>query len=284
MSRHDISYILQKLSLDHRTSLSDKACAFLQAAESNRRIKNHPSHAAICVDIAASELGIDVSREALVYISGAGGVSAYNSSRQTLSRYIILTGKSTQQEAEEEITVSGNASFPQLRLLLRKTNLGYLRQLVIRQGSMELEDIVLGCLETFFTTWTPRLPPAQQAFVKQSEAKWIAAAFWLCAMARSMSVGKDEASTIKGPANDAPKTKTIKIGGRGGKELKDAILDTVEYKVNASELDRTIRLIEIESLEYLLALRVTKIRPTGNTIQNANHPKQREAPITSLQL
>lgn len=53
MSRRDITYILQKLSLDHRTSLAEKACAFLQAAESNRTIKSHSSHAAICVDIAA---------------------------------------------------------------------------------------------------------------------------------------------------------------------------------------------------------------------------------------
>lgn len=53
MSRRDITYILQKLSLDHRTSLAEKACAFLQATESNRTIKSHSSHAAICVDIAA---------------------------------------------------------------------------------------------------------------------------------------------------------------------------------------------------------------------------------------
>jgi len=41
------------VSLDHRTSLAEKACAFLQATESNRTIKSHSSHAAICVDIAA---------------------------------------------------------------------------------------------------------------------------------------------------------------------------------------------------------------------------------------
>lgn len=53
MSRRDIAVILERLSLDHRTSLADKACAFLQAVESNRTVKNHPSYAAICIDIAA---------------------------------------------------------------------------------------------------------------------------------------------------------------------------------------------------------------------------------------
>ena len=55
MSRRDIAVILERLSLDHRTSIADKACAYLQAAEFNGAIKNHPSHAAICVDIAADQ-------------------------------------------------------------------------------------------------------------------------------------------------------------------------------------------------------------------------------------
>jgi hypothetical protein len=55
MSRRDISVILERLTLDHRTSLAEKACAYLQAVESNGAIRNNPSHAAICVDIAADQ-------------------------------------------------------------------------------------------------------------------------------------------------------------------------------------------------------------------------------------
>ncbi|KAG0085443.1 hypothetical protein BGZ93_000668 [Podila epicladia] len=286
MSRRDITYILQKLSLDHRTSLAEKACAFLQAAESNRTVKSHSSHAAICVDIAAKvyakiqlhgvpimvprlfelthlltllffSLDIEVSREALVLISGAANLSAYNSTRQTLSRQLL--GDST-KESEDEATFSRNVSFHDMRIMLKKHSLGYLRQLIIREGSMELEDLVLGCLERFFKKWEPSLPPAQRIHIKHSDAKWIAAAFWLCAMARSMAVGKDE-ETDAGKGK-APK----KIGGRKGKELKDNILDTVEHKVTKAELEKTIRLIEQETSDYLLALRVSKGKPRGSGI------------------
>jgi len=47
MSRRDISEILERLSLNHRNSLAEKACAYLQAVESIRAIKNHPSHATL---------------------------------------------------------------------------------------------------------------------------------------------------------------------------------------------------------------------------------------------
>ncbi|KAG0355656.1 hypothetical protein BG005_005416 [Podila minutissima] len=265
MSRRDITYILQKLSLDHRTSLAEKACAFLQAAESNRTIKSHSSHAAICVDIAAKVLDIEVSREALVLISGAANLSAYNSTRQTLSRQLL--GDST-KDSEDEATFSRNVSFHDMRVLLKRPSLGYLRQLIIREGSMELEDLVLDCLERFFKKWEPSLPPAQRIHIKHSDAKWIAAAFWLCAMARSMTVGKDE-ETDAGKGK-APK----KIGGRKGKELKDNILDTVEHKVTKAELEKTIRLIEQETSDYLLALRVSKGKPrgSGTTIPTTSAP------------
>ncbi|KAG0030726.1 hypothetical protein BGZ81_002266 [Podila clonocystis] len=255
MSRRDITYILQKLSLDHRTSLAEKACAFLQAAESNRTSKSHSSHAAICVDIAAKVLDIEVSREALVLISGAANMSAYNSTRQTLSRQLL---GDTTKDSEDEATFPRNVSFHDMRVLLKKPSLGYLRQLIIREGSMELEDLVLDCLERFFKKWEPSLPPAQRFHIKHSDAKWIAASFWLCAMARSMAIGKDE-ETDAGKGK-APK----KIGGRKGKELKDNILDTVEHKVTKAELEKTIRLIEQETSDYLLSLRVSKGKPRGS--------------------
>jgi len=73
MSRRDITYILQKLSLDHRTSLAEKACAFLQAAESNRTIKSHSSHAAICVDIAAKAYATQKKKK---YVAGHGSFTS----------------------------------------------------------------------------------------------------------------------------------------------------------------------------------------------------------------
>ncbi|KAI9236087.1 MAG: hypothetical protein BYD32DRAFT_488381 [Podila humilis] len=255
MSRRDITYILQKLSLDHRTSLAEKACAFLQAAESNRAIKSHSSHAAICVDIAAKALDIEVSREALVLISGAANLTAYNSTRQTLSR--VLIGEST-KDSEDDATISKNVSFHHMRVLLKKVSLGYLRQLIIREGSMELEDLVLDCLKRFFEKWEPSLSPAQRIHINHSDAKWVAASFWLCAMARSMTVAKDE--EIDSGKGKAPK----KIGGRKGKELKENILDTVEHKVTKVELEKTIRLIEQETSAYLLSLRASKGKARGS--------------------
>ncbi|KAG0036078.1 hypothetical protein BGZ82_004740 [Podila clonocystis] len=182
-------------------------------------------------------------------------MSAYNSTRQALSRQLL--GDKT-KDSEDEATFSRNVSFHEMRVLLKKPSLGYLRQLIIREGSMELEDLVLDCLERFFKKWEPSLPPAQRFHINHSDAKWIAAAFWLCAMARSMTIGKDE-ETDAGKGK-APK----KIGGRKGKELKDNILDTVEHKVTKAELEKTIRLIEQETSDYLLSLRVFKGKPRGS--------------------
>lgn len=182
-------------------------------------------------------------------------MTAYNSTRQTLSR--VLIGEST-KDSEDDATFSKNASFHHMRVLLKKASLGYLRQLIIREGSMELEDLVLDCLSRFFEKWEPSLPPAQRIHINHSDAKWIAAAFWLCAMARSMTVGKDE--EIDAGKGKAPK----KIGGRKGKELKDNILDTVEHKVTKVELEKTIRLIEQETSAYLLSLRFSKGKARGS--------------------
>ncbi|KAF9412262.1 hypothetical protein BGZ94_001101 [Podila epigama] len=292
MSRRDISYILEKLSLDHRTSLAEKACAYLQAAESNRTIKNHSSHAAICVDIAAKVLGIDVSREALVHISGAANPSTYNSTRQTLSR--LLTGESndTHQKSNDDVTIpSGNVSFRGMRILITNNTIKYLRQLIIRQGSMELEDLVLESLELFFNKWVKALPPAQRSYVVYSDVKWIGAAFWLCAIARSMTVSKNEEipSTPATPSKGKSKSgagsgvaakPAKKIGGRGAKELKESILDTVEHKVTKMELDKTIRLIEQEIGDHLLSLRVSK---NGGRDDGASSRGVTPAPLTSTE-
>lgn len=192
-------------------------------------------------------------------------MSAYNSTRQTLSRQLI--GDSA-KESEDEATFSRNVSFHDVRVLLKKSSLGYLRQLIIREGSMELEDLVLDCLDRFFKKWEPSLPPAQRIHIKHSDAKWIAAAFWLCAMARSMTVGKDE------EADDGKGKTPKKIGGRKGKELKDNILDTVEHKVTKAELEKTIRLVEQEISDYLLSLRVSKgkLRASGTTTPSTSAP------------
>ncbi|KAG0255658.1 hypothetical protein BG011_004989 [Mortierella polycephala] len=271
MSRRDIAVILEKLSLDHRTSLSEKACAFLQAVESNGFIKNHISHAAICVEIAATQLDIQISRPALVRLSGASSPLMYSSTFQTLSRF--LTGKTTDVASVEpsravQETLSAESRQEELRLLLSSTSTTYLRQLAIQYGSMELDGLVLECLEQFFGVWVKSLAPAQRMHVNYSDAKWVGAAFWLCAMARNMILTKDvdsdkvqaqgqgrKSSITGGTKTATPKSQPKKIGGRRGKELKDIILTAVEHKVKKLELDNTIRLIEGITLEYLLSLR-----------------------------
>ncbi|KAF9194495.1 hypothetical protein BGZ50_006220 [Haplosporangium sp. Z 11] len=292
MSRRDIAVILEKLSLDHRTSLSEKACAFLQAVESNGSIKNHISHAAICVEIAATQLDIQISRPALVRLSGASSPLMYSSTFQTLSRF--LTGKTTDAASVEpsgaaQETLSAESRHGELRLLLSSTSTTYLRQLAIQYGSMELDGLVLECLERFFGVWVKSLAPAQRMHVNYSDAKWVGAAFWLCAMARNMVLtkdvdsdkiqtqGQDKASSIAGGTKTAtPKSQPKKIGGRRGKELKDIILQAVEHKVKKSELDNTIRLIEGITLEYLLSLRKpregasTSSRPRIRSVTGSN--------------
>ncbi|KAF9436712.1 hypothetical protein BGZ76_003154 [Entomortierella beljakovae] len=258
MSRRDIAVILERLSLDHRTSLSEKACAYLQAVESNSSIKNHPSHAAICVNIAADQLSIEVSRSALIRTSGAASEATYTSSLQNLTR--ILTGnplKNTDSLNLDDV-INTNSRHAQIQQLITAPTLVYLRQLAVLYGSIELVDLVLECLERFSNTWVLSLPPAQRIHVRFSDAKWIGAGFWLCAMARHMTLGKDEVQDEAAGKVVAVKKSAKRIGGRGSKALKDRILTTLEHKIRMTELDNTIRLIEDHSHEYLTSLKKTK--------------------------
>ncbi|KAF8935843.1 hypothetical protein BGZ58_004764 [Dissophora ornata] len=280
MSRRDIAVILERLSLDHRTSLADKACAYLQAAEFNGAIKNHPSHAAICVDIAADQLSIEVSRQVLVRLSGAPSPSEYSNTLQKLSR--LLTGKSRQHDQETlstgssptlDVNLTGDPRHSHMRQLISSTSQTYLRQLAIQYGSMELDGLALDCLERFFEVWVKSLSPAQRVHVKYSDPKWVGAAFWLCAMARNMTVSKvEEMATAEGGA----KAKVAKrIGGRGGKELKETILTAIEHKVKKPELDNTIRLIEDTVLVFLMSLRKPKGGVTGGSGSTPSTPRKR---------
>ncbi|KAF8968666.1 hypothetical protein BGZ46_010821 [Entomortierella lignicola] len=248
MSRLDIASILKRLSLDHRTSLVEKASAYLQVVESNSSIRNHPSHAAICINIAADQLSIEISQPTLIRLSGAASSSSYNSSLQTLTRHLTSKSKQDTDSSNLDIAISNNSRHAKIQQMISNSSLTYLRQLAVQYGSMELVELVLECLDRFFEVWINSLPPAQRAHVKYADAKWIGAAFWLCAMARGMTVGKDE---------EQSKTKVKRIGGRGGKPLKDLILDTLEHKVKITELDKTIGLIEDSTRVYLLSLRKT---------------------------
>ncbi|KAK3825156.1 MAG: hypothetical protein J3Q66DRAFT_436287 [Benniella sp.] len=293
MSRRDISEILERLSLNHRNSLAEKACAYLQAVESNRAIKNHPSHAAICVDIAADQLSIEVSRQALIRLSGAASPKAYNSSHQTLT--LFLTGKSRRHDQLEsvpeaktrgqqaassssmDVDLSSDLNHAHISQLISDASQTYLRQLAVSYGSMELSGLVLECLGRFFPDWLKTLPPAQRVHVKYSDPTWIAAAFWLCAMARRMTVVKSDDKSSSGTGAGAEvggKGATAKIGGRGGKDLKGLILKTVEHKVKPTELDKAIGIIENQMKEFLMSLR----RPTegrrGRTVSNSSTPKE----------
>ncbi|KAF9170822.1 hypothetical protein BGX21_008589 [Mortierella sp. AD011] len=258
MSRRDITVILERLSLDHRTSLAEKACAYLQAVESNSTIRNHPSHAAICVNIAADQLSIEISQPALIRFSGAASPSSYNSALQTLSR--VLTGKSKQPSDSSDLNIASNigSRHANIQQMISSTSQIYLRQLAVQYGSMELVGLVLECLDQFFETGIKSLPPAQRVHVKYSDAKWLGAAFWLCAMARGMTVGKGE--------EQAEAAKAKRIGGRGSKELKEMILTALEHKVKKVELENTIRLVEDSTKEYLLSLRKPKGGPSAGLL------------------
>ncbi|KAF9917689.1 hypothetical protein BX616_000207 [Lobosporangium transversale] len=267
MSRRDIAVILERLSLDHRTSLADKACAYLQVIESNSTIKNHPSHAAVCVEIAADQLSIEVSRPALVRFSGATSPTEYSSAFQILSR--ILTGKSEQISRSSisdssslgQHNIAADTNQSHMKLLLGQTCQVYLRQLSIQRGSLELVNVVLECLGHFFEVWVKSLTPAQRVHVKYSDPKWVGSAFWLCAMAREMTAGKDEAQASEagtGSGTRNSKSAIKRIGGRGGKELKDKILEVLEHTVKKSELESTIRLIEQTIHDYLMGLRKSR--------------------------
>ncbi|KAF9924215.1 hypothetical protein FBU30_005777 [Linnemannia zychae] len=266
MSRRDITVILERLTLDHRTSLAEKACAYLHAVESNGTIKNSPSHAAICVDIAADQLSIDVSRQALILLSGAPSHVTYANVLQTLTEFLIGSGNKgvgtegvTGGNSSKKFTIRGindNSRYAHMRRLLSSSTSSILRQLAVQYGSMEMDDLVLECLEKFFDVWVRSLVPAQRVHVHYSHEKWMGAAFWLCAMARSMiapkeTKDKDDKDKDK---ETTPAAKPKRIGGRQGKELKDMIMAAIGHKVQKKELETTIKLVEDKIPEYFISL------------------------------
>ncbi|KAG0262486.1 hypothetical protein DFQ27_002315 [Actinomortierella ambigua] len=224
MSRRDIITLLERLSLDHRASLAEKACSYLLSVESNRAIKSHPSHAAICVDIAAEQLDIEVSRQALVRMSGAPSPVAYNSTLQIIRRQLLgdrasstavaaspnsaTTAFSSPSSSSSTATFhhttsstdygasgggGGTSSAHQAIVeLITMDNFSILRQLSIKRGSMELDRLVLECLSQFFDKWVAALTPAQRAHVDYADLKWVGAAFWLCSLARQRQVKAPE--------------------------------------------------------------------------------------------
>ncbi|KAG0055955.1 hypothetical protein BGZ83_006880 [Gryganskiella cystojenkinii] len=279
MSRRDVTVILERLHLDHRTSLAEKACAFLDAVQAKGSIKNHPSHAAICVDIACQRLGIEVPKEALVRMS-ATPLQAYNAIFSTLNR--ILPGgpknddgvsssdsvsHSSQIRGRQDSQLTDTGRYAQLRASLTSPSIKYLKQLAVQYGSMELsESVVLECLEQFFSNWFLTLPPAQQRQLNYSDPKWVGAAFWLCAMARNMNATPDDiAIATKGTSTAAAPSSlsttpapTKKIGGNGSAKMKQSVLMALEHKVTQKDLDATIRLIEQYAQQYLCSLKKVK--------------------------
>ncbi|KAG0280066.1 hypothetical protein BGZ95_011367 [Linnemannia exigua] len=297
MSRRDIAVILERLTLDHRTSLAEKACAYLQAVESNGTIKNNPSHAAICVDIAADQLSIEVSRQALILLSGSPSHVTYGNTLQTLTEFLTGSGNKGEQSGEavgKKFVIRGindNSRHAHMRRLLSSPTASSLRQLAVQYGSMEMDELVLECLEQFFDVWVRSLAPAQRVHVVYSQEKWMGAAFWLCAMARSMVApkeanDKDAGSTDKDKGNgDSTAATTIaakpkKIGGRQGKELKDIILAAIGHRVQKKELETTIKLIEEKVPHYFISL----MKPSGSgsgTTSKASAPRKRKASSNS---
>ncbi|KAK3844209.1 MAG: hypothetical protein J3R72DRAFT_473457 [Linnemannia gamsii] len=297
MSRRDIAVILERLTLDHRTSLAEKACAYLQAVESNGTIRNSPSHAAICVDIAADQLSIEVSRQALILLSGSPSHVTYGNTLQTLTEFLTGSGNKGEQNGEgggKKFVIRGindNSRHAHMRRLLSSTTASSLRQLAVQYGSMEMDDLVLECLEQFFDVWVRSLAPAQRVHVVYSQEKWMGAAFWLCAMARSMVApkeandkdaggadkdkGKGE-TTVAPPSAATSAAKPKKIGGRQGKELKDIILAAIGHTVQKKELETTIKLIEEKVPHYFISL----MKPSGSgsgTTPKASAPRKRKA-------
>ncbi|CAO3572069.1 unnamed protein product [Mortierella alpina] len=169
-----------------------------------------------------------------------------------------------------------------MRQLITRATMTCLRQLAVQYGSIELEELVLECLQRFFDIWIKSLTPAQRVHVNYSDAKWVGAAFWLCAMARAMTVGKGEGSGAEAQAaagSKAAKTPSVKrISGRGGKELKDMILAAVEHTVKKTELDTTIRLIEDITQEYLLSLRKARAGAVATSTAAASRLKEVSPP------
>ncbi|KAF9130854.1 hypothetical protein BGW39_002548 [Mortierella sp. 14UC] len=299
MSRRDIAVILARLTLDHRTSLAEKACAYLQAVESNGTIKNNPSHAAICVDIAAEQLSIEVSRQALILLSGTPSHITYGNTLQTLTEFLTGSGNKNDQNGGvggKKFVIRGindNSRHAHMRRLISSSTASTLRQLAVQYGSMEMDDLVLECLEQFFDVWVRSLVPAQRIHVVYSHEKWMGAAFWLCAMARSMVAPKDTkdkntdsankekgkeatTATVGAPAATATSAaKPKRIGGRQGKELKDIIMAAIGHRVQKKELDTTIKLIEEKVPEYFVSLMKSSGSGSGSAAKTST-PRKRK--------
>jgi len=212
-------------------------------------------------------------------------VPVYTSTLQTLDRFLpggSKRGNSTGgdgqggrgSESTSDANLLGNSRHAKLCTSLTRTSLTYLRQMAVQYGSMELYEVVLECLEQFFPSWFLTLPPAQQLQMNYSDPKWVGAAFWLCAMAKNMNATPEE---IAGKTTDkAPK----KIGGRGGKELKELIMTAVEHKVQQKDLETTIRLIEQYAQQYLVSLKKIKGGSTS-TVSAPSTPRKRKTSSTS---
>ncbi|KAG0230305.1 hypothetical protein BGW42_001047 [Actinomortierella wolfii] len=292
MSRRDIIILLERLSLDHRASLAEKACAYLLSVESNRAIKSHTSHAAICVDIAAEQLDIEISRQALVRMSGAPSPVVYNSTLQIIRRHLLGDRASSSASSHHGRSSSsgsalatagtagtGVSSNQAIVDLITMDNFSILKQLAIKRGSMELEGLVLECLSQFFDKWVTSLTPAQRVHVDYADLKWVGAAFWLCSMARQRQVKAPAPASAESAAEtslDGSKPKAAstaapkRLGGKGAKELKEMVLDMLQHRVTAKEFDKTIRLMEDTVNDYLLSLGVQKkAASSGGTKRSA---------------
>lgn len=159
---------------------------------------------------------------------------------------------------------NNNSSHTRIRQLISTTSLTYLRQMAVQYGSIELDELVLEALDRFFPVWSNTLTPAQRAHVKYSDPKWVGAGFWLCAMARNMTVKSTEKQgTLEAGPGPGPGTRAgtgnksameKKIGGRGGKELKEMILTAVEHRVQKAELDKATEIMEDHLQEFLMSL------------------------------
>lgn len=182
--------------------------------------------------------------------------------------------------------ISDNIRHAHMRKLLSSPTASTLRQLAVQYGSIEMDDLVLECLEQFFDVWVRSLVPAQRVHVVYSHEKWMGAAFWLCAMARNMVAPKEAEVASKDTAKGSTTTtaaagsnvKPKKIGGRQGKELKDMIMAAVGHKVQKKELETTIKLIEEKVPGYFVSL----MKPSGGTsVVKSTAPRKRKASSNS---
>ena len=237
-------------------------------------------------------MSIEVSRQALILLSGAPSHVTYANALQTLTEF--LTGSGNKDERNSEAgsksfvtrDLSDNMRHAHMRKLLSSPTASTLRQLAVQYGSMEMDDLVLECLEQFFDVWVRSLVPAQRVHVVYSHEKWMGAAFWLCAMARNMVAPKEAEDASKDKTKESTTTaatagstvKPKKIGGRQGKELKDMIMAAIGHKVQKKELETTIKLIEEKVSDYFVSL----MKPSGGaSIVKSTTPRKRKASSNS---